>query len=151
MTNKADLIQRVAEISYLTVYCHSCSMNQYIQGLYPIYTKRSPKGASQAERSYAKLASAAGLFLHIFPQQNGPSLPRPEQSFLMQMIHFWMPENGKTMTPGTTVYSPNTHYKMRSCWKICRCWSPTAFYREVKHLGMEPQVLFIGFPPFFFF
>lgn len=89
MTNtKADLIQRVAGISQLTVYCHSCSMNQYIQSLYPTHTKRSPKGASQAERSYAKLASAAGLFLHIFPQQNGPSLPRPEQSFLMQMIHF---------------------------------------------------------------
>ena len=122
MTNiKADLTQRVAGISQLTVYCHSCNTNQYIQGLYPIDTKRSPKGANQAERSYAKLASAAGPFLHIFPQQNGPSLPRSVRSFVMQMILSGMPENGKTMTPGTTVYSPNTHYRMRSCWKICRC------------------------------
>lgn len=47
-------------------------MNQPIQGHLPHIYKEKSKGASQAERSYAKLASAAGLFLHIFPQQNGP-------------------------------------------------------------------------------
>lgn len=63
---KVDLSQRVAETCSLTIYCHSCNMNQYIQGLYPTNSKRI-KSSLPTDKSYVKLAPAARPFLPIFP------------------------------------------------------------------------------------
>lgn len=71
-----------------------------IWGVFSADKQRGPKGASQVDKKYVKLSSAAGPFLHIFPEQNLPSQPKLMPSFLMQMLHFWMPKTGKTMTPG---------------------------------------------------
>lgn len=67
----------------------------------------------------------------------------------MEILCFCLPKTKKKMTPGITVYSPKIHYKMRSCWKICRCWSPTALFKEIKWVGFEPQLLFSAFSTIF--
>lgn len=151
MVMKVDLTQRVAATALLDTYCCSCSINWGIRCLFSTDTERSPKEASQVDKNYVKTASAAGPFLHIFPEQNLPSQPKLMPSFLMQMLYFWMPNIGKTMTPETIVYTPKDHYTMRSCWKICRCWSPTALFKEIKWLGMGPKCLFLAFSFFLIF
>ena len=128
-----------------TVYCRSCNANGQIQGPSPADTQRSLTGTRQAGKGYVRGASATGPFLHIFPQQKGPALPKSAQSFVMQTAGFGMPENEKTMAPATTAHSPNAHCRVRLCWRICRCSPPTALFEDIKHPGRKPQVFSLAF------